>query len=47
MSDTQQFIGEYSEWSSQEKFKDFDFIDKISEKWKDRLLNKKKSNFWA
>ena len=47
MSDIQQFIDEYSEWSSQEKFKDFDFIDKISEKWKDRLLNKKKFNFWA
>lgn len=47
MSETQQFIDEYSEWSSQEKFKDFGFIDKISGKWKDRLLNKEKFNFWA
>ena len=47
MSDIQQFVNEYSKWSSQEKFKDFSFIDKISETWKDRLLNNKKFNIWA
>ena len=40
------FLEEYATWSSQEKFKDFSFIPKLSEKRKEKLLNQSKFNFW-
>ena len=47
MNENEQFLNEYITWSSQEKFKDFNFIPKISEKKKEDLIDGSLVNTWA
>lgn len=47
MSDINTFLKEYKQWSSQEKYKDFNFITKVSDKWEKRLISKTKFNVWG
>ena len=43
----EEFLKEYIEWSSQQKFKDFKFITKITKKDEEKLLDTSSFNLWA
>ena len=47
MNENERFLNEYIEWSSQEKFKDFKFIPKISPQKKEELIDGALVNTWA
>ena len=47
MNENERFLNEYIEWSSQEKFKDFKFIPKISPQKKEELIDGSLVNTWA
>ena len=42
----EEFLKEYIEWSSQQKFKDFKFITKITKKDEEKLLEVSSFNLW-